>query len=138
MNERRDFGNNYCSRPLEGQELKMETKSEHVILLGSLDKPDRLEVLDAVLHMVRMSSDWDVVIDLSDITINSMVINKLLELRDLVRDAGRQLIFCGVACNVKSVFTVAGLDAVFWFVPDRATALAELDKIQGRCGVEAI
>ena len=108
----------------------METKSEHVIFLGSLDKPDRIEQIEKLLTMTQENSDWDVIVDLSDITINSRVISKLLKLRDIARDAGREVILCGIDTQVKSVFTVTGIDGIFRLVKDRASALAELDGIR--------
>ncbi|KPK38007.1 MAG: hypothetical protein AMJ65_13460 [Phycisphaerae bacterium SG8_4] len=116
----------------------METKSEHVIVLGSLDKPDKIEQLDKLLKETQDNCDRDIVVDLSDVTINSMVITKLLELRKAVRRAGRELILCGVDTQVKSVFTITGLDGVFRIVKDRSSAVRELEEIRQGLGAEAI
>lgn len=108
----------------------METKSEHVIVLGSLDKPDKIEQIEKLLKMTQQNGDWDVIVDLSDITINSRVISKLLKLRDIAKDAGREVILCGIDTQVKSVFTVTGIDGIFRLVKDRSSAMAELEGIR--------
>lgn len=108
----------------------METKSEHVIFCGSLDRPDRMEQLDKLLLMTRDNADWDIIVDLSDITINSRIISKLLKLREVANAAGREVILCGIDTQVKSVFTVTGIDGIFRLVKDRTSALAELDDLR--------
>jgi len=113
----------------------METKPEHVIVLGSLDRPDRIEQLEKLLKMTRENGDWDVIVDLSDITINSRVISKLLKLREVAKDAGRDVILCGIDTQVGSVFTVTGIDGIFRLVKDRTAALAELEET--RQGISA-
>jgi anti-anti-sigma factor len=114
----------------------METKSEHVVVLGSLDKPDKIEQIDRLLKATEENCDRDVVVDLSDVTISSMVITKLLELRKTVKGAGRELILCGVDTQVKSVFTITGLDGVFHIVKDRSLAVRELEEIRQGLGAE--
>ena len=116
----------------------METKSEHVFVLGSLDKPDKIEKLDKLLDMTGHNSDQDIVVDLSDVTISSIVITKLLELRKAVRKGGRELILCGVDTQVKSVFTITGLDGVFCIVKDRSSAIRELEEIRQGSGAETL
>ncbi len=116
----------------------METKSEHVIVLGSLDKPDKIEQLDKFLKVIQNNSDRDVVVDLSDVTINSVVITKLLELRKIVKGAGRKLILCGAETQVMSVFTITGLDEVFRLVKDRSSAMGELEEIRQGLHAETI
>lgn len=108
----------------------MAAKSEHVIFLGSLDRPDRIQQIDRLIEMTRQYGDWDVVIDLSDITINSNIIGKLIQIREITKSAGRELILCGVDLNVRSVFSVAGLDREFHFTEDKATAMLELEVIR--------
>jgi anti-anti-sigma factor len=115
----------------------METKAEHVIVLGSSDKPDKIKQLDNLLKETRDNCDRDMVVDLSDVTINSMVITKLLELRKVVKEAGRELILCGVDTQVKSVFTITGLDGVFHIVKHRSSAVRELEDIRKGLGAEA-
>ena len=108
----------------------MGVKSDHVILLGSLDKPDRIKQLDTLLEMTQVNGDWDIIVDLSDITINSAIINRLLKFREIAKEAGREVILCGIDTQVKSVFTVTGIDGVFRLVNDRSLALAALEEFR--------
>lgn len=108
----------------------MEMKSEHVIILGSLDKPDKHEQIDKLLKISEGNPDWDIIVDLYDITINSRIISKLLKLRDNVKSVGREVILCGIDTQVKSVFTVTGIDGVFRLVKDRASAMGALEEIR--------
>lgn len=116
----------------------MGMKSEHVILLGSLDRPDRIEQLDKLLSMTQANGDWDIILDLSDITINSAIISKLLKLREIAKDANREIILCGIDTQVKSVFTVSGIDGIFRLVKDRPSALAELEELRREIPAKAM
>ncbi|MEJ2702331.1 MAG: STAS domain-containing protein [Sedimentisphaerales bacterium] len=108
----------------------MNMKPEHVIILGSLDRPDRIEQLDKLVNMIEENEDWDIIVDLSDITINTRVISALLRLRDMVKDAGREVILCGIDTQVKSVFTVTGIDGIFRIVKDRRLAIASIEELR--------
>ena len=110
----------------------METKSEHIIILGSLDKPDKIEQIDKLVKMSKENPDWDIIVDLSDITINSRIISKLLKLREVAKEAGREIILCGIDTQVKSVFTVTGIDGVFRLMKDKASAIAALEELRQR------
>ena len=114
----------------------METKSEHVIILGSLERSDKIGQVKKLLKMSEENPDWDIIVDLSDITINSRIINKLLKLRENIKSVGREVILCGIDMQVKSVFTVTGIDGVFRLAKDKAAAMAILEEVrQGRHAV---
>ena len=113
----------------------MNTKSEHVIILGSLDMPDKIEQLDNLIKMIQENADWDIIVDLFDITINSRIISKLLRLRELAKEASREVILCGIDTQVKSVFTVTGIDGAFRLMKDRSAAMTALEEL--RRGVHA-
>ena len=67
----------------------------------------------------------DVVLDLSDLSLlTSSGISRLLRLRKRLREAGRRLILCAPNDQVWGVFLVTGLDKIFEFTKDVATALA--------------
>lgn len=108
----------------------MSAKSEHMIILGSLDKPDRIEQIDKLLKLTQESADWDIIVDLSDITINSRIISRLLKLREVAKEAGREVILCGIDTQVKSVFTVTGIDGAFRLAKDRYTAVGMLEELR--------
>ncbi len=108
----------------------METKSEHVIILGSLDKPDKIGQVKKLLKMSEENPDWDIIVDLSNITINSQIINQLLKLRENIKSVGREVILCGIDTQMKSVFTVTGIDGIFRLAKDRAAAMAILEEVR--------
>jgi anti-anti-sigma regulatory factor len=58
--------------------------------------------------------------------LNSSNIAKLLRVRKTMIAAGRKLKICGVTPHVWGVFLVTGLDKIFDFTDDVATALAFL------------
>jgi anti-anti-sigma regulatory factor len=116
----------------------MNTKPEHVIILGSLDQPDRIEQLDKLFKMIQDNNDWDIIVDLSDITINSRIISKLLKLREAAKDSGREIILCGIDTQVKSVFTVTGIDGAFRLVQDRSAAMAILEELRQELHVKTM
>ena len=58
--------------------------------------------------------------------VNSSNVAKLLRMRKTVLSEQRRLILCGVNNQVWGVFLVTGLDKVFEFTNDIATALATL------------
>jgi anti-anti-sigma regulatory factor len=108
----------------------MNMKPEHVIILGSLDEPDRVEQIDRLVNMIEENGDWDIIVDLSDITINTRIISGLLKLREMTKSAGREVILCGIDTQVKSVFTVTGIDGLFRLVKDRRSAMASLEELR--------
>jgi len=58
--------------------------------------------------------------------LNSSNIARLLRLRKQLANADRRLIICGVNDQVWGVFLVTGLDKIFEFTNDVATALAAM------------
>jgi anti-anti-sigma factor len=68
-----------------------------------------------------------VVVDLAEVTrINSSNLSQLLKLRKSATDHNIQLRVTSPSNAVWSVFLMTGLDKVFQFTQDTATALAEL------------
>lgn len=116
----------------------MAIKSEHVIILGSLDRQDRMEQLEGLIEMTKLHGDWDIIVDLSDITISSRVIGALVQLREIGKTFGREIILCGIDSHVKSVFTVSGLDGLFPLCQDKAAAMSKLDEIRQPAAAEII
>jgi anti-anti-sigma factor len=56
--------------------------------------------------------------------LNSSNLAKLLRLRKQTVASHRKLILCGVSTQIWGVFLVTGLDKIFDFINDIATALA--------------
>lgn len=65
------------------------------------------------------------VLNFSAVTyIGSSNIGQLLRLRKALAEKQRQMKLCSVSEQVRSIFSVTGLDKVFRFAPDPMTALA--------------
>jgi len=108
-------------------EMAIQDWSENILLVDLPEEPDMGEELQGALDAAREKGNCDMVIDFSSVDIiASSSISKLLRLRKLLSDCGRQLVFCNVAAATKGIFTVTGLDEVFEFASDKFTALTGL------------
>ena len=106
--------------------MGIQDELENVIYVelpsGGIQIGDELKALNDV---VTNRDDCDVIVDFSKVEIiNSSNISKLLILRGLLQDKGRQLIFCGMSTVTRCIFVVAGLAEVFVFIDDKSDALA--------------
>ncbi len=107
--------------------MAIQDWSENIFLVDLPQEPDMGEELQGAIDAAREKGNCDMVIDFSAVDIiASSSISKLLRLRKLLTDCGRQLVFCNVAAATKGIFTVTGLDEVFEFAPDKFTALTGL------------
>jgi anti-anti-sigma factor len=90
-------------------------------------EPQLGEELQMVTAIITDEKDCDVVVDFSDIEIlTSSSIAKMLKLRKVIRDAGRNLLLSAVSRRTREVFVITGIDSVFEFVDDKTIALATL------------
>jgi anti-anti-sigma factor len=97
---------------------------QDVTLVTLHTEPHKSHELDAV---VRRKQDRDVIVDFSDVDIvGSLILAKLLELRQLLQNSEHSLILCGVTPQAKGVFAVARLDDAFEFAEDKTAALDRL------------
>lgn len=108
--------------------MGIQNFSEDVLLV---DLPsEELQMGNELKNLNEIASkrgDCNVVVDFSKVEIvTSSNISNLLALRTLLREHRRQLILCSVSAPTKSVFTIAGLDAVFEFANDKDAALAAM------------
>ncbi len=108
--------------------MPIQQWSEHIWVLQLGDEPGFSDTLAAVDEQARqMQFMPDVVIDLRDVRhINSSQLSALLRLRKCAIDHESQLRLAQPTDGVWAVFLATGLDKVFSFAPDVATALAEL------------
>lgn len=84
-----------------------------------------LDNLDAALR--KHPRTPDVVVDLSSVpNVTSSTLAKLLRLRKTLADESASLVLASPTDRVWSVFLTAGLDQVFRFREDAATALTDL------------
>ncbi len=108
--------------------MGIQNFSEDVLLVDlPIKEPQIGDELKNLNEIISARSDCDVVVDFSKVEIvTSSNISNLMALRMLLRGRGRQLILCGVSAPTKSVFTIAGLDAVFELASDKDAALAAI------------
>ena len=97
------------------------------ILMGELaEEPTFSEDMTSLADMIQ-DRPRDVVLSFSGVDfLNSSNIARLLKLRKLTAGGGKRLILCGINNQVWGVFLVAGLDKIFQYTNDTATALATL------------
>jgi len=104
--------------------------SDNIIVVDLPREPEMSEELNGVAGILCERDVRSVIIDFSDVDIvTSSSLSKLLELRNLMADWGRRLVFCGVAVAIKGVFAVAGLEKEFELVDDRFSALTTIEMV---------
>lgn len=108
--------------------MPIQQWSDNIVVVDLQDDPQFSDDLNAVVEQIETRTDVDVVLDFKDVTfLNSSNIAKLLKLRKLVVISNeRQIKLCGISTSVWGVFLVTGLDKIFEFADNVATALAGL------------
>jgi anti-anti-sigma regulatory factor len=108
--------------------MGIENFSENVLVVDlPSEEPQIGNELKHLNETVAIKCDCDVVVDFSGVDIiTSLNLSHLLTLRAFLHEQRHRLVLCGVAVLTKGIFTVAGLDAVFEFAPDRNAALVIL------------
>ncbi len=107
--------------------------SETIVVADLQDEPTFSEELNALITEIDRREDrLDVVVNMADVSyVNSSNIAQLLRLRKAVVEGDGHLKLAGVGDTVWSVMILTGLDKVFAFAPDKATALASLQLDRG-------
>ncbi len=107
--------------------MPVEKWSDRVVVARLSDDPQMTEDLLS-LDQSSHHGPRDVVLDFSSVNyINSSHLARLLKLRKkTAADEGR-LLLCSLGTQVWGAFMVTGLDKVFNFTDDVATALATLE-----------
>ncbi len=102
--------------------------SERIRIADMSDEPEFTEELRHLMRDVETSRDnKHVVVDLSSVSyLNSSHLALLLRLRRELAESERRLHICGTRDPVWSVMTLTGLDKVFEFYDNKATAIASL------------
>lgn len=108
--------------------------SDQITVVELLDSPQFADDMSALLEQLETAPS-DVVLNFAGVGfINSSDVAKLLRLRKKMAALHRRLMLCDVAAQVHGVFKVTGLDKMFEFAGDIATALAA---VQLAAGAEA-
>jgi anti-anti-sigma factor len=106
--------------------MSIENWSENVAIARLGDDPQFADDMQSLADALQ-GRWYDVVLDFSQVTfLNSSNIGALLRLRKRMMDLERRLVLCCVSTNVWGTFIVTGLDKIFDFSADVATALATL------------
>lgn len=104
--------------------------SDRILISDLADEPalsDELAALNERVSKLGPDEAQDVVLNFSGVTyLNSSNIAQLLKLRAAVHEKKRSLRCCSVGDQVWSVMLLTGLDKVFEFAPDPASAIASL------------
>jgi anti-anti-sigma factor len=104
--------------------------SAHIVIASLEDEPalsDELSALCERLEQTPLGESPAVVLNFTDVTyLNSSNIAQLLRIRRRLDEASRGLRLCSVPDPVWSVMLITGLDKVFDFAPDPATAIASI------------
>jgi anti-anti-sigma factor len=110
----------------------MATEWSDSILIADLgDEPSLSDDLTSLYAQLADAKEEgkvpDVVINMASVSyLNSSNIAQLLRVRKLLIHGESRMKLCGVTPDVWSVMQLTGLEKVFEFEPDKATALAAL------------
>lgn len=102
--------------------------SDDILIAEMADEPTFSEEMGALHKRVERSETVpDVIVDLKEITfLNSSNIAQLMQLRQMLHNRKRRLRVCSVDDQVWSMLLLTGLDKLFEFNDNVATALASL------------
>ncbi len=108
--------------------MSIKDWSENIILAELQDDPLFSDDLNSIQELVEKGRDCHVVLDFKGVNfLNSSNIAKLLKLRKLMHTKGKaRLRLCGINTGAWGVFLVTGLDKIFEFCDDSASALASV------------
>jgi anti-anti-sigma factor len=100
--------------------------SDNIVIANLADEPALSDELVSICESLAESrSPPSVVLDFAQVSyVNSSNIAQILELRRTLLDVNRTLTLCSVTDHVWSTIMITGLDKVFSFAPDLATAIA--------------
>ncbi|HOF18273.1 MAG TPA: STAS domain-containing protein [Phycisphaerae bacterium] len=106
--------------------MAIQNWSDEITVAELSDDPQFTDELGTLMEALE-SKPTDVVLNFSAVSfINSSNIARLLRLRKQMIASDRKLVLCDVNTQVWGVFLVTGLDKIFEFTNDIATALASL------------
>lgn len=103
--------------------------SDDIAIVEFGDEPQFSEDIAAFTRLLADEKGLEpsAVFDMAGVTyLNSSNIAQLLKLRKHLHTAGRQLRIAGVTDPLWGLLITSGLDKIFAFTPDTATALASL------------
>lgn len=107
--------------------MAIQSWSDNILVVELQDDPVFTDELVTVLDQVGSKPNMDVVLDFAGVRYaNSSNLAKLLKLRKMLVSSQRRLVLCNIDTAVWGIFMVTGLEKVFEFADNVATALASL------------
>ncbi len=104
--------------------------SETIVICDLTDEPDLSEEMSDLYNRLKDAEAGktpDVVLNLAGVSyLNSSNIAQFLRVRRRLIECSRSMRLCSVADGVWSIMLLTGLDKVFEFASDKATAIASL------------
>ena len=111
--------------------MPIQNWSDDIVVVELGDDPQFTDELTTVTETLE-NKPQHVVLNFAAVGfINSSNVAKLLRLRKTMMSQQRRLVLCEVNTQVWGVFLVTGLDKIFEFTNDIATALASLQLGEG-------
>jgi len=106
--------------------MAIQNWSEEITVVELADDPQFTDELTGLMEALEKKAS-DVVLNFATVGfINSSDLARLLRLRKMMVMQRRRLILCDLNTQVWGVFLVTGLDKIFQFTNDIATALTTL------------
>jgi anti-anti-sigma factor len=106
--------------------MAIQNWSDDIVVVELADDPQFTDELTSLMEALEKDARH-VVLNFAAVGfINSSDVAKLLRVRKAMINSGRKLLLCEVNTQVWGVFLVTGLDKIFEFTNDIATALASL------------
>jgi len=103
--------------------------SDNIVIEDLSEEPTLSEELSTLILQVEKADGRvpHVVLNFGGVSyLNSSNLAQLIRLRNLMKEQEASLKLCSMQEEVKSIFTLTGLDKIFRFAPDPMTALAGL------------
>jgi len=102
--------------------------SDNIVIANLADEPALSDELTSISERIEKApASPSVVLDFAQVSyVNSSNIAQMLKLRRLLMEASRTLTLCAVTDHVWSTLMITGLDKVFAFAPDLASAIASV------------
>ncbi len=111
--------------------------SDDILLVELSNDPIFTEDIVAAIERLESHPTLDAVLSFQSVTfINSSNLAKLLKLRRILVQNERQLRLCGISSHAWGIFLTTGLDKIFNFTDDVATALTSLQINRNNVGAE--
>ena len=111
--------------------MAIQKWSDSITVAELGDDPEFTDELTNLIENLE-ETPTDVVLNFAAVSfINSSNVAKLLRLRKQIVSSQRRMLLCGVNAQVWGVFLVTGLDKIFSFTGDIATALATVQMANG-------